>query len=150
MAPAQYGLVTAVGLFLVWRRIFHPAIPYLFVTFDVVLVVAQVLIVTHSMGMQSVSVFRLRRPRLSLCSSSTRPCVSGLAYTAILFVLLIELLLFFPAVSQPHPMGRMPPIARDRMAALLNYQVLPLTLVGLAGFILFVSVPRTRGLLLAD
>jgi adenylate cyclase len=36
------------------------------------------------------------------------------------------------------------------MVALVNYQALPLTLVALAGFILFVGVRRTRGLLLAS
>ena len=34
---ASYGLVTAIGLLLAWRRILHPTIPFLFVTFDIVL-----------------------------------------------------------------------------------------------------------------
>jgi hypothetical protein len=28
MGTALYGLVTAIGLFLAWRGIFHPSIPY--------------------------------------------------------------------------------------------------------------------------
>jgi hypothetical protein len=51
-AVTLYGLGTAVGLLLAWRRIFHPAIPYLFVTFDVILVAAQVLLLAGLMGMQ--------------------------------------------------------------------------------------------------
>ena len=41
-------------------------------------------------------------------------------------------------------------MAPERMVGLLNYQALPLTLIALAAFILFVSVRRTRGLLLAS
>ena len=73
-----------------------------------------------------------------------------IAYAAILFVVLIELLPFLPAARQPPPMGEMPSMAYARMVDLVNYQALPLTLVALAAFILFVSVRRTRGLLLAS
>ncbi len=59
IATAFYGLGTALGLLLAWRRIFHPAIPYLFVTFDVVLVVVQVLMLARLMGMQPDSAFGL-------------------------------------------------------------------------------------------
>jgi hypothetical protein len=59
VGTALYGLVTAVGLFLAWRRVFHPAIPYLFVSFDIVLVVTQVLMLAHAMGMRSDSIFQL-------------------------------------------------------------------------------------------
>jgi adenylate cyclase len=41
-------------------------------------------------------------------------------------------------------------MAHATMAGLVNCQVLPLTLIALAAFILFVSVRRTRGLLLAS
>jgi len=37
MLVALYGLGALVGILLAWRGIFHPVIPYLFVTFDVVL-----------------------------------------------------------------------------------------------------------------
>lgn len=59
MATALYGLGTAVGLFLASRRIFHPVIPYLFVTFDIILVVAQLLMLARSLGMRPASVFEL-------------------------------------------------------------------------------------------
>jgi adenylate cyclase len=47
-------------------------------------------------------------------------------------------------------MEEMHAMARADMVGVLNYQVLPLTIVALAAFILFVNVRRTRGLLLAS
>jgi adenylate cyclase len=81
MGTALYGLVTAIGLFLAWRRIFHPAIPYLFVTFDIVLVVAQVLMLAHAMGMRPDSIFQLPATALIFvflihASLRFRPCWS--------------------------------------------------------------------------
>ena len=109
MGTALYGLVTAIGLFLAWRRIFHPSIPYLFVTFDIVLVVAQVLMLAHAMGMGPDSIFRLPATALIFvflvhASMRFRPWL--IAYAAILFVVLIELLPFLPAARQPPPMGK--------------------------------------------
>jgi adenylate cyclase len=152
MGTALYGLVTAIGLVLAWRRVFHPVIPYLFVTFDVILVVLQVLMLAHAMGMQSESVFRLPAAALVfvfLIHSSIRFRPMLVAYAAILFVLLIELLPFLRVGDRLRPMERMPPMAQDGMVGLVNYQVVPLTLIALAAFILFVSVRRTRSLLLA-
>jgi hypothetical protein len=46
---ALYGIGTAIGLILAWRRIFHPLVPYLFVTFDVILVSALLLMLSGVM-----------------------------------------------------------------------------------------------------
>jgi adenylate cyclase len=153
MGTAPYGLVTAIGLFLAWRRIFHPAIPFLFVTFDVILVVAQVRALAHAMGMPPDSIFRLPATALVFvflihASMRFRPLL--VACAAALFVSLIELLPFLPEAALSPRMEEMHAKARASMAGLVNYQVLPLTLVSLAAFILFVSVRRTRGLLLAS
>jgi hypothetical protein len=118
MGTALYGLVTAIGLFLAWRRIFHPSIPYLFVTFDIVLVVAQVLMLAHAMGMGPDSIFRLPATALIFvflvhASMRFRPWL--IAYAAILFVVLIELLPFLPTARQSPPMGEMPSMASARM-----------------------------------
>jgi adenylate cyclase len=150
---ALYGLVTAIGLFLAWRGVFHPAIPYLFVSFDIVLVVTQVLMLAHAMGMRPDSIFQLPAAALIFvflihASMRFRPLL--VAYAAIQFVILVELLPFLPAARQPSAMGQMPSMAHAGMVALVNYQALPLTLVALAAFILFVGVRRTRGLLLAS
>jgi adenylate cyclase len=152
MGTAPYGLVTAIGLFLAWRRIFHPAIPFLFVTFDIILVVAQVRMLAYAMGMAPDSIFRLPATALVFvflihASMRFRPLL--VAYAATLFVILIELLPFLPAVLSPR-MEEMHAMARANLVGLLNYQALPLTLIALAAFVLFVTVRRTRGLLLAS
>ncbi|MBT5667605.1 MAG: hypothetical protein HOJ06_19860, partial [Rhodospirillaceae bacterium] len=48
-----YGVGAIAGLILAWRGVFHPVIPYLFVTFDVTLVSVQILMLTSLMGMGS-------------------------------------------------------------------------------------------------
>src|SRR5579863_911397 len=131
MGTALYGLVTAIGLFLAWRRIFHPAIPYFFVTFDIILVVAQVLMLAHAMGMQPEFIFQLPATGLVFvflihASMRFRPLL--VAYAATLFVVLFELHPFLPVPDRPHPM---PAMAMGGMAGLLNYQALPLTLIAL-------------------
>jgi adenylate cyclase len=153
MGTALYGLVTAIGLFLAWRRIFHPAIPYLFVSFDIVLVVAQVRMLAHAMGMSPDSIFRLPATALVFvflihASMRFRPLLVG--YAATLFVILIELLPFLPSSALLPGIEEMHAMARDDMVELLNYQALPLTLIALAAFILFVTARRTRALLLAS
>jgi adenylate cyclase len=151
LATAPYGLVTAIGLFLAWRRIFQPAIPFLFVTFDIVLVVAQVRMLAHAMGMPPDSIFRLPATALVfvfLIHASLRFRPLLVAHAATLFVILIELLPLAPSGALLPRMEEMHAMAHADLVGLLNYQVLPLTLVALAAFILFVNVRRTRGLLL--
>jgi adenylate cyclase len=152
MGTAPYGLVTVIGLFLAWRGIFHPAIPFLFVTFDIVLVVAQVRMLAVAMGMPPDSIFRLPATALIfvfLIHASMRYRPLLVAYAAALSVILMELLPFWPAVLSPR-IEEMHAMAQANLVGLLNYQALPLTLIALAAFILFVSVRRTRGLLLAS
>jgi adenylate cyclase len=153
LGTALYGLVTAIGLFLAWRRIFHPAIPFLFVTFDIVLVVAQVRMLARAMGMSADSIFQLPATALVFvflihASMRFRPLL--VAYAATLFVILVELLPFLPAAVLSPRMEEMHAMERADMVGLLNYQALPLTLIALAAFILFVIARRTRGLLLAS
>ena len=54
-----YGVGTIIGLILAWCGIFHPGVPYLFVTFDVILVSAQILMLIGLMGMESYFAFAL-------------------------------------------------------------------------------------------
>ena len=54
-----YGVGAVIGLVLAWLGIFHPAIPYLFVTFDVLLVSLQLLMLTGLMAMAPSFAFAL-------------------------------------------------------------------------------------------
>jgi len=153
IATALYGFGAGLGLVLAWRRIFHPAIPYLFVTFDVVLVVVQVEMLTRLMGMEPVSAFGLPAAALVFvimihASMRYRPWL--VVYAAALFILSIEVGPFSLAAGQPTGMmmAAMPSMGYGGMAAMMNYQVVPLGLVALAALILFIKGQRTRALLL--
>ncbi len=151
LAVSLYGAVSAVGMLLAWRRIFHPAIPVLFVTFDIVLVVAHVLMLTKLMEAHPASPFAL--PAASLifvilihASMRYRPWL--IIYAATLFVASIEAgaRLVRPETSEmAHAMPSMP---HDGMVDLLHYEVLPVVLISLAAFVLFVTARRTRRMLM--
>ena len=168
IAAALYGLATAVGLLLAWRQVFHRAIPYLFVTFDVILVAAQVLLLARSMGMQPTSAFGLPATAVIfviLIHASMRYRPWLVVYAAALFVVSIEFGPFLVAtarqpIAQQPMMSGMSSMAHDGisgmpamahgMTGLLNYQVTPLALVALAAFVLFVIGRRTRRLLMTS
>jgi adenylate cyclase len=150
---ALYGLGTAVGLVLAWRRILHPAIPYLFVTFDVILIAIQVLMLARLMGMRPASAFALPATALIfviLIHASMRYRPWLVVYAAVLFIASIELGPFLLAADPSRTMHGMSSMAHGGMTGLLNYQVLPLTLIALAAFILFVIGRRTRRLLMTS
>lgn len=145
-----YGVGALLGLLLAWRRIFHPVIPYLFVTFDAILVVAQLLLLTRMMGMQPASAFAVPAAALIFvilihASMRFRPWL--VVYAAVLFAALIELGSGFVDSSPAAPMAGMMPMVHSSMAGLLNFQILPIILILLAALILFIIGRRTRRLL---
>lgn len=152
IATASYGLGTVIGLFLAWRGIYHPAVPYMFVTFDVVLVVVQVLLLAQLMGMQADSAFALPAAALIfviLIHASMRYRPWLVVYAAVLFIISIELGRLLLAADPQTTMHGMTSMAHG-MGGLLNFQVLPLTLIALAAFILFVIGRRTRNMLMTS
>lgn len=150
MLVGLYGTGALVGLLLAWRRIFHPAVPYLFVTFDVVLVAAQVLMLTRMMGMPSGSAFAVPAAALIFvilihASMRFRPWL--IIYGAILFAALIEIGSQVVPSGTATAMHGMMPMMQGSMAGFLNLQVLPLILIALAALTLFVINRRTQRLL---
>jgi adenylate cyclase len=148
-----YGVGTVIGLILAWRGVFHPAIPYLFVTFDVVLVVIQVLMLSELMGMGMTSAFALPAAALIfviLTHASMRYRPWLVVYAAGLFIISIELGPWLLESDGGASMGAMRPVTHGGMAGLVNYHVLPLVLIALSTFILLVIGYRTRGLLLTS
>jgi adenylate cyclase len=144
-----YGVGAIAGLILAWRGVFHPVIPYLFVTFDVTLVSVQILMLTSLMGMGSHFSFAL--PAASLifvilihASMRYRPWL--IVYTAGLFLVALGFGNFL--LAQDSAANTNSYMMRHRgTASLMNYQVLPYALVVLAAFILFVKSRRTQALL---
>lgn len=152
VALGIYGAGTVVGLALAWRRIFHPVVPYLFVSFDVVLVSTQILILTRLMGMGSG--FALALPTGALifvflihAAMRYRPWL--IVYAAGLFLATLGLGGLF--LAGEHPAGPNAHLMHhDGMESVMNYQILPVTLVALAAVILFVTSRRMRVLLLTS
>ncbi|MEX0760396.1 MAG: adenylate/guanylate cyclase domain-containing protein [Tistlia sp.] len=160
-ALTAYGVTTGLGLVLAWRRVFHPAIPYIFVTFDVVLIAAQVLLLARLIGMHAGSAFALPATALIfviLAHAALRYRPWLVVYGAVLFTVSLELGPQLLPPGQSAAMGQMggmgageaDAIAHQEMMRLLNYRALPLTEIALASFILFVLGRRTRNLLLAS
>lgn len=151
LAIGIYGVGTVIGLLLAWRGIFHPVIPYLFVTFDVVLVSAQILMLTGLMGMESHFAFALPAAGLIfviLIHAAMRYRPWLIVYAASLFLVVLNSGNLFLAQSDAATLGRQMMMRHGGTESLMNYQVLPFTLVALAAFILFVMSRRTRALLL--
>ena len=156
MVLALYGLGTGIGLVLAWRGIFNPAVPYLFVTFDVILVSAQLLMLTGLMSMGSSFAFALPIAGLAfviLIHASLRYRPWLIVYAAVLFLLAMNLGSAFFTLEggmdhgmADHSMASMG--EGQSMGALMNFQTIPVVLIALAAFILFVLSRRTRALLL--
>lgn len=145
-----YGVGGLVSLAPTWRRIFHPAIPYLFVTFDVVLVAAQVLMLARMMGMPSGSAFAVPAAALIFvilihASMRFRPWL--VVYGAILYAVLVEVGARLMPEQPAAAMHDMMTMMHEGMAGFLNLQVLPIILIALAALTLFVINRRTQRLL---
>lgn len=150
MLVGLYGVGALVGSLLAWRRIFHPVVPYLFVTFDIVLVAAQVLILTRMMGIPSTSAFAVPAAALIFvilihASMRFRPWL--VVYGAALYAFLIEVAAHLMAPQPDTAMPGMMSMMHDGMGEFLNLQALPLVLIALAALTLFVSNRRTQRLL---
>ena len=149
---ALYGIGAVIGLLLAWRRIFHPIVSFLFVTFDVVLVAAQVLLLTRIMGMQPASAFAVPAAAfifVILIHASVRFRPWLVVYAAVVFALLIELAPRFMAPGPTADMSGSHLMLHGSMAGMFNLQVLPIMLLALAAFTLFMIGRRAR-LLLTD
>jgi adenylate cyclase len=148
---ALYGVGTLVGLLLAWRGVFHPAIAYGFATFDIVLVAIQLLLLTRAIGMPPTH--SLAMPVAALvfvimvhAAMRYRPWL--VVYAAVLFVLTIQAAVPFFATHGNPPVPAMAMHRVDAPGEFLLFQALPITIIGLCAAILFVTVQRTRRLLL--
>jgi adenylate cyclase len=163
-----YGVGTLIGIGLAWRKIFHPVIPYLFVTFDIGMVSIQLLLLTETMGMPPAQ--SLATPVATLvfvimvhASMRYRPWL--VVYAAGLFVLAIQIGgLLIPAGGQfpEQAMGmqgmgmqqmgmQQMPMGMQQQGAMGQFvllQAFPVAVIGLSALILFVTGRRTQNLLL--
>ncbi|GAB4366024.1 MAG: hypothetical protein Kow00114_23720 [Kiloniellaceae bacterium] len=122
-------------------------------TFDVVLVAAQVHLLTRMMGMQPSSAYSVPAAALIfviLIHASMRYRPWLVLYAAVLFAALIKFGSRFAGDRPAAPMAGMRSMTHEGMAGVLNFEVLPVLLIALGAFTLFVIGRRTRRLLFAS
>ena len=156
VAIAVYGIAAATGLILAWRQVFHPWIPYLFATFDVILISIEILMLSRFMGMGPTFAFALPITGLIfviLIHASMRYRPWLILYAAGLFLASIHIGALFVtdefgrATSDTQMMAGAMTMHAEGMGTMMNYEVLPVALVVLSALILFIISRRTRRLL---
>ncbi len=145
-----YGVGTLIGIVLAWQRFFHPAIPYLFVTFDIVMVSIQLLLLARMIGVPPAHSFAMPVATLVFvimvhASMRYRPWL--VVYAAALFVVAVEAGAILLPETGSAPSHAMPMAEQGMLADVMLFQVLPITIIGLSAIILFVIGRRTRRLL---
>ena len=146
-----YGIGTLIGIGLAWRGIVHPLIPYLFVTFDIVMVSVQLLLLTQMIGMPPTHSFAMPVATLVFvimihAAMRYRPWL--VVYAAALFVVTVEAGAFlFPSSDGASDHG-MHMADQGMLGNFMLFQAFPITVIGLSAVILLVIGQRTRRLLL--
>jgi len=150
---AAYGVVTAVALVLAVRRIFHPALPYAYVTFDVALVCFSVLLITRMLAFSPHMAFAIPASAMTfvvLAHASMRFRPALVVYAGTLTILLMALgMLVMPAP----PAEALLPLGlddADLLQSLLHSRILPFGIIALATLALWATSRRTSDMLRAS
>lgn len=149
-----YAVITIAGVILAWLHIYRPFVPYVFVTLDLLAVIAGTLLASHMAGLPvtlapTLPLFALihvvlvhtalrYRPGLMLYAVSSALVLSGLSLSVI-DGWLPELI----TMAAPHPQTPLPS-PRDGM---MSTHLVPIGLVALTGSLLVYLDARTRRML---
>jgi adenylate cyclase len=144
-ATLMYGGIALIGLVLAWRRKFHPFLPYIFVTFEVGLVVLQTALLASLMGqppslIAAMPVTTIIFVILAHAAMRYRPWLIVYASTLFLMGLLIAVIVMpenIDAAQVEH--------AGDH--GLVHYQVFHIIVFIVTALLLFVTARGTRRLL---
>jgi hypothetical protein len=147
---AAYGVVAVVALVLAWRRIFHPALPYGYVTFDVVLVCLSVLLTTRMLDLPPHMAFTVPASALIfvvLAHASMRFRPKLVAYEGMLTGVLVAIgIALMPGQATLVPLslelGHV-----DLLQSLLHSRILPFAIIALTTLILWATSRRTYEIL---
>jgi adenylate cyclase len=143
-----YGGLTAIGLFLAWRQIFHLLLPYVFVTLEVALLLLQTALMASLMGQSPSAIAALPiatiifvllvhaamryRPWLVIYTAGLY--LSGLSVTATILI------------GNPVSIETMPTGTPD----FVHHQIVPIAVLIVTALILFITGRGTRNLLRAS
>lgn len=140
-----YGGLTLIGLLLAWRGIFHPLLPYLYVTLEVGLLIVQTILMASIMGLApwmlpTTPMATIIFVFLAHAAMRYRPWLA--VYTAVLFLSAGSLAIAVVPEFEPGIIA-----ANANEHSFLHHQAIPLTVLGLTTLILFVTGRETRRLL---
>tara|TARA_R110000787_G_scaffold150694_3_gene264624 strand:- start:986 stop:2281 length:1296 start_codon:yes stop_codon:yes gene_type:complete len=143
-----YGVLAIVGLVFAWKDIYHPLLPFTFLTLEVGLVSVQTILMGSLMGESPFSLAALPVASvifviLAHASMRYRPWL--VLYAAALFLLVLAAAPVFIAGIPPDPFQDYP-VQHN----VVRHQVLPATMISLTAGILFVTSYGTRKLLRAS
>lgn len=147
---AAYGAVAVVALVLAWRRIFHPALPYAYVTFDVALVCLSVLLISRMLDFPPHMAFAIPASAMIfvvLAHASMRLRPALVAYAGALTIMLMAIgmiLMPAPEAAAPFSLGL---ADADLLQSLLHSRILPFVIVALATLALWATSRRTYEML---
>jgi len=150
LAVAAYGLVAVVALVLAWRRIFYPALPYAYVTFDVALVCLSVLLISRMLDFPPHMAFAIPASAmifvvLAHASMRFRPVLVAYAGTLTVALMAIGMSLMpAPEAAAPFSAGF---ADADLLQSLLHSRILPFVIVALATLALWATSRRTYDML---
>jgi adenylate cyclase len=147
---ATYGVVALIALVLAWRRIFHPALPYAYVTFDVALVCLSVLLISRMLDFPPHMAFAIPASAMIfvvLAHGSMRFRPALVAYAGTLTIVLMAIgMAVMPAPDAAAPFLRGHEEA-DLLQSLLHSRILPFVIVALATLALWATSRRTYEML---
>jgi adenylate cyclase len=147
---AGYGVVAVIALFLAWRRVFHPALPYAYVTFDVGLICLSVLLITRMLDFAPHMAFAIPASAmifvvLAHASMRFRPALVAYAGTLTIVLMAIGMALMpAPEAAAPFSQGLED---ADLLQSLLHSRILPFVVVALATLALWATSCRTYDML---
>lgn len=147
---AAYGVVAVAALVLAWRQIFHPALPYAYVTFDVALVCLSVLLISRMLNLSPHMAFAIPASAmifvvLAHASMRFRPALVAYAGTLTIVLMAIGMALM-PAreATAPFSLGYQD---ANLLQSLLHSRILPFVIVALATLALWATSHRTYDML---
>jgi adenylate cyclase len=147
---AAYGVVAVAAPVLAWRQIFHPALPYAYVTFDVALVCLSVLLISRMLNFPPHMAFAIPASAmifvvLAHASMRFRPALVAYAGTLAIVLMAIGMALMpAPEATAPFSLGYQD---ANLLKSLLHSRILPFVIVALATLAPWATSRRTYEML---
>ena len=153
-ATGIYGLISFSGLFLALRKVFHPCIPYIFVTLDITILIVELILLGMEMKLPPVLTFALPVSSIVFvlmahAAMRYRPWL--VVYTAVLFIIGMQIGVFVVGSGTGHYPSRTDLMNEQLgIGSFMHYEAFPVMVVGLCAALLFATVRRTRSLLISS